>query len=135
MSLRPASSSAEMDLSSTRRKLHSVARAPSGAERSRALTVKLADTDVTSIAKIMASLPEPRTLDPRTLVLVFAEVSAPRSFAQSLLAFFGRGKTAPRAFRCSALVARGYVDVGASDVDDESLDLVWGYAPDEPRDR
>jgi hypothetical protein len=41
---------------------------------------------------------------------------------------FGRGKTVSRVERCSALVARGYVDVGAAE-DELGADLAWGRAP------
>ena len=53
------------------------------------------------------------------------------SLGSRLLAALGRGRTIPRVFRATALVARGYVRVGAG-IDPESRsDLVWGYAPSE----
>jgi hypothetical protein len=47
-------------------------------------------------------------------------------FARTVLAILGRARTVPRAVRCSALVARGYVRVGAAE-DDRRVDLAWGY--------
>ncbi len=34
----------------------------------------------------------------------------------------------PRACRCTALIARGYVRLGGG-VDDKGIDWAWGYAP------
>jgi hypothetical protein len=76
----------------------------------------------------MQRLPDPAELPFGTLVLVPGEVSKARSLARSVLAVFGRTKTVARSLRCSALVARGYVCVGAAD-DETHADLAWGYAP------
>ena len=108
------------------------ARAPSAEQRASATTIALRDDDAASVAAIMAKLPDPASLSPGALVVVPAEIaSTGRSLARSVLAVFGRTKTATRARRCSALVARGYVDVGAAE-DDTRADLAWGYAPRPP---
>ena len=82
-----------------------------------------------SVAAVMAKLPDPASLAPCALVILPGEiVPGTRSLARSVLAVFGRTKTVTRARRCSALVARGYVDVGAAE-DETRADLAWGYAP------
>ncbi len=80
----------------------------------------------------MNVLPNPSELDPGTLVVVPAEIAAAPSLARSMLAVFRRPRTVPRALRCSALVARGFVRVGAAD--DDRLDIAWGYVSDESPD-
>ena len=103
------------------------ARALSAEQRAAATTIALRDEDASSVAAIMAKLPDPGSLPGGALVVVPGEIaSAGRSLARSVLAVFGRTKTVARARRCSALVARGYVDVGAAE------DLAWGYASRPP---
>lgn len=101
---------------------------PSNEARAAARTVSLGD-DATTVARIMEMLPAPSSLEPGTLVLVPGQsTSHARSLVKSVLAVFGRTKTVPRALRCSALLARGYVDVGAAE-DDAHVDLAWGRVP------
>jgi hypothetical protein len=108
-------------------------RVPANDERARARTVALAEADASSVETIMNALPDPSELPPGTLVVVPGELAGSRSLAQSVLAALGRRKPIARALRCSALVARGYVDVGAGAPQDEvRADLAWGYAPTEP---
>lgn len=109
-----------------RPKTRSVARLPDAAARAGATTIAL-EREASAVLDVMARLPEPSELAPGTLVIVPAKVEAPRSLASSVRALLGRPKTVSRALRCSALVARGYVDVGAAE--DGADDLAWGYAP------
>jgi hypothetical protein len=102
-----------------------VSRTPSTAS---ATTVALSESDAESIDRIMAALPDPATLPSGALVIVPSEIRAPRTLTRSVRALFGRPATVARAWRCTALVARGYVDVGAAE-DEERGDLAWGYAP------
>lgn len=89
----------------------------------------LSETDAASVASIMNVLPDPAELAPGTLVVVAAEIAAAPSLARSVLSVFRGKKTVRRALRCSALVARGYVRVGAGGVDDDDeIDIAWGYA-------
>lgn len=113
------------------------ARAPSAAARARATTVLLGEAEASSVASIMAVLPDPATLTTGALVIVTSEIAPVRpagplalgrSLARSVLSIFGRARKVTRAQRCSALVARGYVDVGAAE--DAHADLTWGYAPE-----
>jgi hypothetical protein len=108
-------------------------RIPSAKEREKARTVTL-DPDVASVDAVMTKLPDPDELEGGTLVLLPADAGGRRSLARTVLAAFGRTRTIPRALRCSALVARGYVDVGAGVDPDTRSDLAWGYVPTE-RDR
>jgi hypothetical protein len=77
--------------------------------------------DVNDAAQIMAQLPPGVDLPPSTPVFVLG--SAARG--SGLLRWIGM-RTVPvaRASRCTALVARGYVDVGAGIV--SGADLAWG---------
>jgi hypothetical protein len=77
---------------------------------------------------VFDALPDPSELPPGTLVIVPGAAAGTSSLARSVLAVFGRARLVPRVVRCTALVARGYVDVGAAD-DETRADLAWGYAP------
>lgn len=113
------------------------ARAPSTAllspeARKGATTIELTEAEAQSVESIRAALPDPTTLPARTLVIMPATLRTPRSLARSVLAVLGRSKTIACAPRCTALVAAGYVDVGAaSDGKDDKSNLAWGYAPGE----
>ena len=91
-----------------------------------ARTIALTEADAASVATVMAALPDPSTLAPGELVVVSAELAG-KSLARSVLSMLGRPKRVARSRRCSALVARGYVQVGAAD--EGAADLCWGYAP------
>ena len=89
--------------------------------------VVISAADAGSLATVIAALPDPAELDAGTLVVVPGELAGGKSLGQSLLAVFGRAKTVARTRRCTALVARGYIDVGAADSSDG--DLAWGRVP------
>lgn len=96
------------------------------ATREVALSTKEA-ADVVSVAR---ALPDPSSLEPGTKVIVLGEPKEAPSFASRLLSAFGRGKNdVPRVLRCTALVARGYVRVGASE-DKNGRDLAFGHVPE-----
>jgi hypothetical protein len=78
-----------------------------------------AGDDATSVAGIAAQLPESTSLASGTPVFVLGKAAVARSF----WSIFARDVTIPRAARCTAMLARGYVDIGAH------ADLVWGHAP------
>jgi len=81
------------------------------------------DGDLRDPAVIARQLPDPATLPALSLVFVLG-TSAPR---QGLLGrWFGVGATlVPTATRCSALLARGYVGIGAFVDGLSSADLVY----------
>jgi hypothetical protein len=108
----------------------SVATVPSAAERAKARFIKVPERDAGSIASIAECLPAVADLAPDTMVIIDGEIDRPPSLARSVLAVFGnRGKRLSRPDRCTALVARGFVRVGAATDEDERLDLAWGHAP------
>lgn len=78
---------------------------------------------------LAASLPAPDELARGALVVLLAEASGNETIKGRLLAAFGRTRRLSRALRCSALLARGYVDVGAGTDPASGGDLVWGRAP------
>ncbi len=79
--------------------------------------------DPGAIAGVAAQLPMAAELPPGTPVFVLGRAKARRSFWR----VFAREVAVPRAFRCTALLMRGYVGIGAGDV--EGDDLAWGQAP------
>ncbi len=72
---------------------------------------------------IAAELPAPETLTANTLVVLL-----PAATSGGLRALFTTTKTASRAARSAALLARGYVALGACLDPHTKLDLVWGRA-------
>jgi hypothetical protein len=79
--------------------------------------------DLRTIEGVAAQLPHASTLPSGTPLFVLGTAAAVRSFWHP----FARGAPIPRASRCTALLARGYVDIGAQEVDGD--DLSWGHAP------
>ena len=88
-----------------------------------AILLDESDGDLRDPAVIARQLPDPATLPALSLVFVLG-TSAPR---QGLLGrWFGVGATlVPTATRCSALLARGYVGIGAFVDGLSSADLVY----------
>jgi hypothetical protein len=80
--------------------------------------------DVHAVAQ---ELPDPASLPPGTAVFVLAEAAASGGFFGALGAFGGR--KLDRATRSGALLARGYVDLGAEVDAASQLDVVFGRAP------
>ena len=94
---------------------------PPASERATAKVVSLDD------------LPDASALEPGVLVLVIEQAkTTERSLMRSVLGALGRKQSVPRAQRCTALVTRGYIRVGAGTDPDTSADLAWGYVPTEP---
>ena len=79
--------------------------------------------DLGTIAGVAAQLPMAAELPPGTPVFVLGRAKARRSFWR----VFAREVAVPRAFRCTALLMRGYVGIGAADIRGD--DLAWGQAP------
>ena len=90
--------------------------------------VVLGPADVVDVASLARVLPDPDALPAGVLVVVLPQVLDPPSLANRLRAALGRGRTASRALRASAMVARGYVGVAAGIDRATRTDLVWGYA-------
>lgn len=92
--------------------------------------VALSSKDAGDVASVARALPDPATLDPGTRVVVLGALKEAPSLATRLLSAFGRGKNdVPRVLRCTALVARGYVRVGAAE-DANGRDVAFGHVPE-----
>jgi hypothetical protein len=78
--------------------------------------------DPRSLDEVVAQVPHASTLAPGTVVVVLGTAVSERPFWQ----VFARGVDVPRAVRCSALVARGYIEVGAARDDGTGADIAWG---------
>lgn len=74
---------------------------------------------------VAESLPDAASLPPGTQVVLLAEVTPSGGFFGA----FGARKL-DRTVRAGALLARGYVDLGAEVDVTSQLDLVYGRAPD-----
>jgi len=89
--------------------------------------IVLGAADAKDVAAIARALPDPATLEPGTRISVLGSPKEAPSLTTRLFAALGRAKApgVPCAWRCTALVARGYVKVGAAD------GRAWGFAPDD----
>lgn len=81
------------------------------------------ERDPDDIAEVAAQLPPAAELPRGTPVFVLGRAKARRSFWR----LFARDVAIPRAVRCTALLMRGYVGIGAADIHGD--DLAWGQAP------
>jgi hypothetical protein len=79
-------------------------------------------SDARTVAGVAAQLPGASSLPGGTRVFVLGAAASSGPFAWLP---FTRGVPVTKASRCSALLARGYVDIGAGTDDD----LAWGTAP------
>jgi hypothetical protein len=82
-------------------------------------------TTAAGVTDVASQIPAATELPPGTPVIVLG--SAARS--ASLWGLVSRAVEIPRAVRCSALVARGYVDIGAGTDEVTGADLAWGVTP------
>ncbi len=82
------------------------------------LVIALNTSELDAIA---AELPAPESLTPNALVVLL-----PAATNVGLRALFSSTKAASRAARSAALLARGYVALGACVDPHTKLDLVWG---------
>jgi hypothetical protein len=81
------------------------------------------------VATVAAQLPDPHELAAGSLVVVHETGRRVRGLRR-LLAFWKRKPRAHAAVRCTALLARGYLEIGAA-LDARSGErLVWGFAPE-----
>lgn len=78
-----------------------------------------------TLAAVARQVPLAGTLASGTPLFVLGVAAADGA----LWRLFGRGVQVSRAARCSALVARGYVEVGAGLDEATGSDLAWGQAP------
>jgi hypothetical protein len=79
--------------------------------------------DLRAIASVVAQLPPAADLPHGTPVFVLGRANARRSFWR----VFARDLAIPRDVRCTALLVRGYIGIGAAEIQGD--DLAWGQAP------
>jgi hypothetical protein len=79
------------------------------------------DTDIEVPAAVATRIPNASTLPPQTRVTVSRTATRRASVLRRLLG--QKSVPVPRASLCTALLLRGYVDIGADD------DVAWGLAP------
>ena len=91
----------------------------------RALLLEVRGRGTCTTADVVAQLPAPASLPPGTTVVVLGTAATDGP----LWRFFARGVPVSRAARCSALIARGYVDIGAGLDPESGADLAWGRTP------
>jgi hypothetical protein len=82
-------------------------------------------TDLSTVESVAAQLGDATSLPPRTLVVVLG--AAVRVLPAWRRLFGGGATQVPRALRCSALLVKGYVEIGA----DAAGDLTWGWSSGE----
>jgi|HubBroStandDraft_1064217.scaffolds.fasta_scaffold65154_2 hypothetical protein len=80
--------------------------------------------ELTAIAR---QLPPATTMAAGAPIVVFGVAAGGGGFWGRML---GSGLHVSRATRCGALVARGYVDVGAGLDNVTKMDIAWGRTPD-----
>ena len=90
-----------------------------------AVLLDVQGADAHSVAAVAAQVPRAAETPPGAPVFVLGVAAAGGSIWQ----VFARGATVPRAVRCGALLARGYVDIGAGVDEATGADLVWGSSP------
>jgi hypothetical protein len=78
------------------------------------------------VAAIARQLPPASTLPEGTPLVVLGVAAGTGGLWGKLL---GGGPSVSRAARCGALIARGYVDVGAAADASTKADIAWGRAP------
>jgi hypothetical protein len=88
-----------------------------------AVLIDAAELDVDNPREIAAQIPQATELPQATRVFVLGVAARGRG----AIGWLARAIRIPRATRCTALVARGYVEVGAG-ADDTGSDLAWGLS-------
>lgn len=93
-----------------------------------------ADASV-AMRECLEQIPAALDLEPGTRVMIASDLRVDRSGGLlKRIASIGPRTHAHRAVRCTGLLARGYVRIGAG-VDERGVDLAWGYAPTSFRPR
>jgi hypothetical protein len=90
-----------------------------------ALLLDLRGADAHSAAAVAGQVPLASDLSPGAPLFVLGTAAV----GDSIWQMFARGAAVPRAIRCGALLARGYVDIGAGVDEATGADLVWGSSP------
>lgn len=93
------------------------------------VAIALGPTEAEDATTIARALPEPGDLAAGALVVVLPDVAEAPSLTRRVLSVLGRTRAVPRVLRCTALVARGFVEVGGGIDPTSGADLAWGRAP------
>jgi hypothetical protein len=90
-----------------------------------AVVIDAAGVDVADPTEVAEQIPRATELRAGTPVLVLGAAVRGRG----VLRWLGMGTVpVPRAARCTALIARGYVHVGAGRDDESGADIAWGIS-------
>ncbi|MDP9000715.1 MAG: hypothetical protein M3O46_11455 [Myxococcota bacterium] len=89
------------------------------------ILVDATQIDAEDPALVAAQIPAAEDLPPRTQVFILGGAARGAGLARW---FWPRAVSVPRAARCAALVARGYVAVGAGIDDTSGTDVAWGLS-------
>jgi hypothetical protein len=89
-----------------------------------AILLDAAGVDLDDPAQVATQIPHATDLPAATALFVFGAAARSRG----MLRWLGRATKISRAARCTALVARGYVDIGAGTDDPSGADLAWGLS-------
>jgi len=92
-----------------------------GAEEAVVIRLDATDTDIDVPAAVATRIPRASTQPPQTRVTVSRTATRRAGILRRLLG--QKGVPVPRAIVCTALLVRGYVDIGADD------EVAWGVAP------
>jgi len=92
-----------------------------------AVLLHVGDVGADDVGALFAQIPKATTLPSGTPMFVLGTAISRVNAWRHLLG--GGSVRVPRATRCTALVARGYVDVGGGIDESTGLDLAWGCAP------
>jgi len=99
----------------------------SGDGAATALLLDARHADVTDASSVLAQVPGAAALPPRTPIVILGCAVRGEGLWRRLL---GAGTVrVARAARCTALVARGFVDVGGGVDEASGSDLAWGWSP------
>ena len=93
----------------------------------RAVLLDASETALDSLAAVAAQIPAASVLPPATLVLVLAPAVGQAGLFGRILG--SRKVAVARLLRCGALLAHGYVNIGAGVDSPTGLDLAWGIVP------
>jgi hypothetical protein len=85
------------------------------------------ESDLSSAEAVAAQLPDAASLPARTLVVLLGNAGGAGGVWRRIL--FMKDAKIPRAPRASALLMRGYVEIGAAKDAASSHDLVWAWSP------
>jgi hypothetical protein len=79
-------------------------------------------SDLATVSDVAEQIPEARGLPPRTAIVVLGTAARSPSGWRRLLG--AQRVPVARELRCSALLVRGYVDIGG----DAEADVAWGWS-------